>query len=155
MSVTENDTFSQAARMVITLTLVYTRSDGHAGGWAGSSHSHWREQHQPHEYTYCIRACHWRQQRRRWPRAAAAAYSDSSVAAGVHPQNTDCPPWWRATGRRAQPVPATGLPAALRGSAAKCPAAKINARARHAGGGRGFFLIAGNDSTTAIYKSAV
>jgi hypothetical protein len=64
--------------------------------------------------------------------AAAAALSNSSAVAGVQPQNTDCPPWWRATGRRAQPVPATGLPAALRGSAAKCPAAKINARARHA-----------------------
>ena len=38
--------------------------------------------------------------------------NDSPTVPPSHrPQNTGCPPWWRGTGRRAQPAAATTLPA--------------------------------------------
>ena len=44
-------------------------------------------------------------------RSTSAATPPTRRMAAEHPQNTGCPPWWRGTGRRAQPLAATALPA--------------------------------------------
>ena len=44
-------------------------------------------------------------------RSTSAATPPTRRTAAEHPQNTGCPPWWRGTGRRAQPAAATALPA--------------------------------------------
>ena len=50
-------------------------------------------------------------------RSTSAATPPTRRTAAERPQNTGCPPWWRGTGRRAQPVAATALPA---GPARQC-----------------------------------
>ena len=60
-------------------------------------------------------------------RSTSAATPPTRRTAAEHPQNTGCPPWWRGTGRRAQPAAATALPA---GPAPVRPVPSQNSRPR-------------------------